>query len=110
MMSTAKLMLVLLLSLISTVTSSGCALQTGKTVVHFDGRSRTAPRQLVVSEDGSYALFVGGDLGPASPGPMNLRKGDTIGFVQAPDGSLRAVAGLKSWPIEREYAWHWRKL
>ena len=75
---------------------AGCGLQPGSTLVKYekggDAIATTAPR------DGTYSLYATDDATPMVKYPLS--KGDKIGFVSNPDGTVTAVAGSNTQTIK----------
>jgi hypothetical protein len=80
----------------------GCGMQPGSTLVKYekggDAITTTAPR------DGTYSLYSTDDVTPIVKYPLS--KGDKVGFVSDPDGTITAVAGSNSQVIKTSMLAH----
>ena len=82
------------------------AFQSGETVIKHDEKS--PPNEIDVPVTGTYALFAADDVEPKLT--VRVEQGDPIGFRRDDSsGQLLAVAGDRSYPIDIDGSYYWRR-
>ncbi len=82
------------------LTSVGCGLQPGRSVITQNGHSD--PIMSTAPDSGEYSLFTA--TSPNATATAKVNKGEALGFKRADDGHLIAVAGDQNFDLPKHVA------